>query len=135
MVRRQVKSCKHKPRSQILRLGSPSISAGYMARHRYGSSVTQAATKGKSLSSNVASQQRSRDATASGSSLNWGYAAVPYQHSPSAQVVEPPGGESVLRTLRNSQIIANTFVLFCFLIWAGHMENRYWFYLIHSWKK
>lgn len=94
-MRRQVKPCKCKPGRQVPRpgSGSGSGSAGCTARHKHGSTVAQPATEGKSLSSNVASQQRSGEATASRSGLNRGCAAVLYRHSTSAQVVEPQEGK------------------------------------------
>lgn len=55
-VRKHIRVWKCKPGSQVSRSGSGS--AGYISRHRHGSTVAQSAAKDKSLSSNFSAKER-----------------------------------------------------------------------------
>lgn len=94
-VRWLLKVLKCKPGSQVSRSGSGS--AAYITSHRHGSTVAQSAAKDKGLSSNFSAKEW--EATPFHSSLSWGYAAVPYQHSSMGDQIQ--GRKSVPRTWEN----------------------------------
>lgn len=84
---------KCKPGSQVSRSGSGS--AGYISRHRH--SNTELSQQPRTRAWAQTSQQRRGEA--SHSSLSWGYAAVPFQHSSTGDRIQR--GKSVPRTWGN----------------------------------
>lgn len=129
-VRRLLKVLKCKPGSQVSRSGSGS--AGYISRHRHVNTVAQPAAKDKSLSSNFSAKEGGRQLLLT---AVWAEVVQLCHISTPAQVIEFKE-ENVY--LGPEEITRNYKYICCILLlylWAGGMENRYWFYLMDSWEK